>query len=41
MNDWHVDPNPAHWPPDAKMLTQLVTLVLTIVGSVGGSALSS
>jgi len=33
-----MDPNPAHWSPDIKALSQLVTLVVTILGSVGGGA---
>lgn len=33
-----LDPNPSHWSPDIKALSQLVTLVVTILGSVGGGA---
>ena len=33
-----LDRNPANWSPDVKALTQLVTLIVTIAGSVGGGA---
>ena len=33
-----LDPNPAHWSSDAKTLSHLITLVITIVGSIGGGA---
>jgi len=32
------DPNPTHWSPDLKAVSQLVTLIITIVGSVGGGS---
>lgn len=33
-----LDPNPSHWSPDVKTLGHLVTIIITIVGSVGGGA---
>src|SRR5271156_3320773 len=33
-----LDPNPSHWSQDVKTLGHLITIVITIIGSIAGGA---